>query len=200
MGVMKKTKFVSWHLPLPVLPAVILVLSLILVSSCQTAEPAEDASAPSEKTAVSEQETAEEAAEESEESSDDTYEVSDEVYNRTFSEIEELIDNLNEIIRNEDFEAWKENLTQKYIDTMSSPENLQRISEKPAIKDSGLEVDSLKSYFMNVVVPSRANSRVDEIVFVNDNRIKAFMVINGQKTILYRLVKVDGQWKIGTSD
>ncbi len=162
---------------------------IFAIAGCQTGGSPEPA----------EQQTPQEPAEPEKTDSEEPYEVSEEVYQRTFTEIEKLIDNLNETIRSKDFEGWKEKLTQDYIDTMSSQVTLQAISEKPALKDSGIEIDSLEDYFLNVVVPSRANSRVDEIVFVNDNRIKAFMVINGQKTILYSLVKIDGQWKIGTS-
>lgn len=140
------------------------------------------------------------AEESSQDSSTGEYVVSEEVYERTFDEIENLINNLNDIIKKRNFDLWETFLTDAYIAKVTDPENLARISNQPTLKKYSITIQTLQDYFRYVVAPSRSNSRVDEIIFQNDNHIKAITLVNGRRSILYYLVKVDGQWKIGTGE
>jgi hypothetical protein len=123
--------------------------------------------------------------------------VSEEVYTKTFDEIEEFIRNLNEIIRNEDYDTWLTYLSEAYIERTSDPAYLKEQSEKPLLKKSNIELDDLKDYFEYVVVPSRTQAQLDEIEFVDEKHVKAYAKIGDTKALLYLLVRDDDKWKIG---
>ena len=122
--------------------------------------------------------------------------VSDAVYTQTFSDIEAFIAKLNKIISQSNFDEWKRYLTQGYIDYYSNPANLKTVSETPALKKHKIVLRSLKDYFTYVVVPSRSDTHLDSISFVDNNNIKAYMIIEGEPIILYNLVKSNNNWKI----
>jgi len=125
-----------------------------------------------------------------------TYQVTEEVYNNTFAEIEALITQLNTIIRDRNFRLWRSYLTQQYIDHISNPENLRQFSETPIMRHLGIRLRNLEDFFEFVVVPSRSNARLDELVFQDDTRVTAYMFINNSRSILYQLEKINGNWKI----
>ncbi len=122
--------------------------------------------------------------------------VTQEVYVKTFDEVEKTIGILNEIIRDRDFEHWKRYLTQTYIDEFSDPETLRARSQSPILQRNNIVLRSLEDYFNWVVAPSRANARLDDLEFVNDDTVIAIMVVQGQPVILYQLKNTDGVWKI----
>ena len=122
--------------------------------------------------------------------------VTEEVYVKTFDEVEKTIGILNEIIRDRDFEHWKRYLTQTYIDEFSDPETLRARSQSPILQRNNIVLRSLEDYFNWVVAPSRANARLDDLEFVNDDTVIAIMVVQGQPVILYQLKNTDGVWKI----
>lgn len=124
------------------------------------------------------------------------YVPTQETYDRTFIEVEETISRLNEIIRERDFEEWKSYLTENYIRTMSSPQMLEELSSHRILQRNNIVLKSLADYFRFVVVPSRANARLDDLVFRNDEQVEAIMIIQGQRVILYQLRKVNDTWKI----
>jgi hypothetical protein len=124
--------------------------------------------------------------------------VTKEVYEATLVDIRIFIETLNSIIRGKDYESWISYLTDEYITEVSDPAYLAKISETPVLKRRAIVLKSLKDYFLNVVVPSRANDRVDEIEFVGEDRIIAFTLNpKGERLVLYYLEKVDKLWKIG---
>jgi hypothetical protein len=145
---------------------------------------------------VAQEEADEELGEEVEQGTVEEYIPTQETYDRTFSEVEETIAKLNEIIRDQDYEEWQSYLTAKYRREMSSPEKLRELSEHRILKRNNIQLTSLQDYFRFVVVPSRANARLDDLVFRNDDEVEAIMIIQGQRVILYQLRKVDGRWKI----
>ncbi|MCL2295317.1 MAG: hypothetical protein FWC36_10735 [Spirochaetes bacterium] len=119
------------------------------------------------------------------------------VYKQTFSDVESLIADLNTIIRNENFTAWKTYLTQNYIDHFSNRDNLRQISESSdVLRRHRIVLRTLRDYFDYVVVPSRANVRLDNISFIDDNTVRAYMYVDEQPLVLYHLVRIDGNWKI----
>jgi len=123
--------------------------------------------------------------------------VTEEIYARTFGEIEEFIQKLNQIIRNADYDGWAAHLSEEYIRAMSDPGFLKAQSEKPLLKQSNIELAGLKDYFLHVVVPSRSQAQLDEIEFIDEDHIKALSVLRGTRVILYLLNRDDGEWKIG---
>jgi hypothetical protein len=131
------------------------------------------------------------------EQQEDEFVVSEEVFAQTFSDVEALINELNKTIRNKNYDKWLTFLTEEYKDYYSSPGVLREISKKPTMQKYDIRLTTLKDYFTYVVVPSRSNARLDDLVFEDNNHVKAIMIIDEQRVILYQLVKVDGEWKIG---
>jgi hypothetical protein len=128
---------------------------------------------------------------------EESFVLTEEIFNETFVDIEGLIKDLNAIIRAEDFETWKTYLTEEYIETYSDQEKLFDLSQLPLLKQSGIRLRSLQDYFYYVVVPSRSQARLDDLVFEDAKHLKAYMIINGKRQILYFLEKRDDAWKIG---
>jgi hypothetical protein len=123
--------------------------------------------------------------------------ITKEEYDSTKSDIQALIQELNTIIRNQNYNAWVDHLGPKYMAAISSPAFLARVSESARLKNQKIVLRDLKDYFMYVVVPARANDRVDDIEFIGQNRVKAFTVTEKKQRLrLYDLEKTDQGWKI----
>lgn len=131
----------------------------------------------------------------------DTRTVSREQHDSTLDEVQRFIGNLNDIISKRNYSAWKAALSQDYFNGISSPQFLEQISESPAMKTRNIVLKTAEDYFTNVVVPSRANSRVDDIEFIGTNRVKAFTITRNrtgeeQRLVLYDLEKMGNSWLI----
>jgi hypothetical protein len=125
--------------------------------------------------------------------------ISQAVFDSTKTDVQHLIENLNSIIRSRDYTSWVSYLGEDYFKAISSPEYLSRISESARLKTQKIVLQSPTDYFIHVVVPSRANDRVDDIEFVSQRRVKAFTITEkGQRLRLYDLEKSDVEdgWKI----
>jgi hypothetical protein len=123
--------------------------------------------------------------------------ITEEEFNFTKAEIQALVENLNGIIRAKNYNAWLDYLGEEYLVERSSPEYLARISEQPRLKSQNIVLTGPEDYFFYVVVPSRANDRVDDIEFIAKNRVKAYTInVNGQRLRLYDLENRENSWKI----
>jgi len=127
--------------------------------------------------------------------------VSQEYYLATREEVQLFINKLNDIIKKQDYNAWVAVLSPEYFSEISSEQYLTEISELPAMKTRRITLKKPEDYFIHVVVPSRANSRVDEIEFISMHRVKAFTVYTSrsgeeQKLLLYYLEKNRDLWRI----
>jgi hypothetical protein len=123
--------------------------------------------------------------------------ISQEEYNYTKTEIQALVENLNNIIRTKNYNAWIACLETEYLAEKSSPAYLAQISEQPRLKSQNIVLTGPEDYFIYVVIPSRANDRVDDIEFIAKNRVKAYTVnANGQRLRLYDLENKGNGWKI----
>jgi len=122
-------------------------------------------------------------------------------YDTTRDEVQRFIEELNRIIRNKNYDAWRARLSQEYFAEISSKEHLQQVSEQPAMRTRRIVIRTAEDYFIHVVVPSRANLRVDDIEFISRNRVKAFTVTKNkageeQRLRLYDLEKIGNSWRI----
>jgi hypothetical protein len=128
--------------------------------------------------------------------------ISQAQHDSTLDEVKRFIGNLNDIINKKNYNAWKAALSQNYFKEISSPQFLKQISDSPAMKTRNIVLRTPEDYFNNVVVPSRADSRVDDIEFIEINRVKAFSIIKNSRTgeeqrlVLYDLEKVSNSWLI----
>jgi hypothetical protein len=127
--------------------------------------------------------------------------VSREYYDTTMDEVRHFINDLNHVIGSRNYNSWRAALSDGYFNEISSQEYLQQLSEQPAMKTRRIVLRTPQDYFTYVVVPSRANSRVDAIEFINRNRVKAFTVTTNragevQRLRLYDLEKIGNTWKI----
>jgi hypothetical protein len=125
------------------------------------------------------------------------YTATKEEYEKTFLEVEGVIKAISAFIRAGNFAEWQQYLTKNYIDRLLDPENLNKMNEQPIIKKQNVIIRTLDDYFVHVVVPSRVNARLDEIVFADARRVEALMKIGDSKFLLYQLEKVGDTWKIG---
>ncbi len=113
------------------------------------------------------------------------------------TDIAALIEKLNKIIAAKDYESWKMNLSDNYIQYYSDPEILKEKTQSPLLVKYNIVLRSLEDYFNYVVVGSRQNIKLDEIKVLDRNKIKAYMFIKGTPVIIYELVRIDNVWKIG---
>jgi len=173
------------------------ILSVILVFSCgSNPKPEQEAKVDAVETAS--QETTQPAR--VEENFNPTT-VSREYYDITMDEVRHFINDLNHVISSRNYNSWRAALSDDYFRDISSEEYLQQLSEQPAMKTRRIVLRTPEDYFLYVVVPSRANSRVDAIEFVNRNRVKAFTVTvnrsgEEQRLRLYDLEKIGNTWRI----
>jgi hypothetical protein len=124
--------------------------------------------------------------------------VSKQEYETTKADIQVLIQKLNDIIQGKDYDTWLSYLTEEYIKEMSDPQFLAQQSESKVLQKFNIKLRTLKDYFFYVVVPSRKSDRVDEISFIGQQHVKAYMFNDkGEKLLLYELEKINNMWKIG---
>jgi hypothetical protein len=124
--------------------------------------------------------------------------VSQDVYEKTFDEIRQLLKKIDALIATRDFEAWKVNCTAEYLSLYSDPARLRELSQKPYLKDHNIVLKSLEDYFMHVFIPSRLETKLDKIDFIEIDRVKAVTVVAGVPYVVYFLEKdKNNQWKIG---
>ena len=162
------------------------ILSAAVVTACNSAPPATD------------QYPEEEAA--------GSFAISKEVYELTLAEVKLFVDDLNSLIENKNYAGWKAALSDEFFAQISSPEFLANASESAALKSRKIVLKTPNDYFSQVVVPSRSNSRVDEIEFTAANRVKVFFreervrrsdnTTEVRRLRLYELIKIDDTWKI----
>ena len=126
-----------------------------------------------------------------------SFAVSEELYTKTFYDIEYFIENLNAIILSEKYTTWLSYLTEEYKTRYSNADVLNQISEEPKLKSNNIRLYTLEDYFHYVVVTARENVKLDKIIFIDNNHIKAITVIDEVPYLLYLLEMVEGEWKIG---
>jgi hypothetical protein len=127
--------------------------------------------------------------------------ISQAQHDSTLDEVQRFIGNLNDIINKKNYNAWKETLSSDYFDRISSSQFLKEMSDQPAMKTRNIILRTAEDYFTNVVVPSRADSHVEEIEFIDTSRVKAFTITKNrageeQWLVLYDLEKGGNSWLI----
>jgi hypothetical protein len=123
--------------------------------------------------------------------------ISPEQKNAARIECQQLIQKLNSIIRARDYDAWVSYLDGEYFAMLNSPSYLEHVSKSDILMKQGISLKSAEDYFNHVVVPARANDRVDDIDFFSPVRVKAYTINQrGKKLRLYDLERTREGWKI----
>jgi hypothetical protein len=128
--------------------------------------------------------------------------ITEEVFTSTKEEIQELIEEINRIIRAKDYDTWVRYLAKDFIGIINSPDYLTQLSEvSGGLKSRNIVLKTPQDYFTYVVIPSRENVRVDphldDIEFLSHNRVKAFTInARNQRLRLFEFVRIDDSWKI----
>jgi hypothetical protein len=120
----------------------------------------------------------------------------------TMDEMRTLIARINRVIRAGDYEGWISYLADDFIAIINSPDYLAQLSQSSQLlKSKNIILKTPRDYFTHVVVASRENVRVDasldDIEFINHNRVKAFTVNSRKQRLrLFEFVKAGTTWKI----
>jgi len=135
-----------------------------------------------------------------------TFTISQEMYDLTLAEVKQFVDHLNSLIQHKNYEGWKATLSDEFFERIASPDFLANASEAAALKSRRIVLRTPNDYFLQVVVPSRSNSKVDEIEFSDVDRVKVYYreervrrgesVPEVRRLRLYELIKIDDTWKI----
>lgn len=108
----------------------------------------------------------------------------------------QFVSEVNRTIQRRDYTAWLRYLEPKYRAKLESPDNLARASQSDRLKQRKIVLQNLLDYFVNVVVPARSELRVDDIEFVSENKVKAFMLRDGQRLLIYELERYGDSWRV----
>ncbi len=201
----KEIKSLSSYYMVPIIiKRVIFILFAFLLTGCPSApevvENPEDAREEQVIDEVASEEAPEqdEAVEQAPEQPDkeEDFVVTEEVFVETFQAVEEVIGELNALIRAGQYDRWIGYLTEEYINTFSDPDLLAELSQSDRLQANGIVLEDLQDFFTEVVVPSRANLRLDDLVFIDEDQVEAIMVIRDQRISVYRLRLIDNEWKI----
>jgi hypothetical protein len=127
----------------------------------------------------------------------DPQSVTKEEFDTAKSELQQLIQKLNGIIRAKNYDGWVSYLGTDYLRKINSKEYLERINRLDRMRKANITLYNAEDYFTHVVVPARTNDHVDDIEFISQNRVKAYTINPaGNRLRLYDLEKTRSGWKI----
>ena len=106
-----------------------------------------------------------------------------------------IIDDLNEIIKNRDYDAWLAYVSPSSKQYWSNPKNLAAVANRLPVK--GIKIRSMKDYFLYVFIPARQNSKVEEIRYVSKTITTAVEPKEDEDLIFYMFEKASsGDWML----
>lgn len=109
--------------------------------------------------------------------------------------IMETISELDEIIKNKDYNGWLKYISPKSKEYWSNPKNLANVANRLPVK--GIKIRSMKDYFLYVFIPARTNSKVEEIRYISTTLIKAVEPKEKEDIIYYIFEKsLSGDWQL----
>jgi hypothetical protein len=137
-----------------------------------------------------------------------THTLTEKEYEQVFDDIKAFVENLNVVIRNKNYSKWRDALSEERFNEISSPQFLADANKTNSMRRQGIVLKNAYDYFMYVVVPSRANSHVDKIEVLDNNRVRVLYTFT-RKTVLddeertetvqllvYELAKKEDSWTI----
>lgn len=107
-------------------------------------------------------------------------------------EILEKIDALAQIMLARDYGKWLYYLSPSSKEYWQNQKNLADVSSRLPVK--GYTLKNLDDYFRMIFIPSRQNSKVDEIRYISPTLVKAVEVRGNQDIVYYVFVKINNTW------
>lgn len=107
-------------------------------------------------------------------------------------EILEKIDALAQIMHAQDYGKWLYYLSPSSKAYWQDQKNLKDVSSLLPVK--GYTLKNLEDYFRMIFIPSRQNSKVDEIRYISPTHVKAVQVRGNQDVVYYFFVKINNTW------
>ena len=151
-------------------------------------------------------EESEPPAEESVDEEDEIVAIIDDVvitrkdYMEAKSQVEVVIEELNQITKKKQYSRWLGYLDDEYKDTLSNRAYLSQITGTlpKVLRDRRVKLNNIRDYFEYVFVPSRQDIRVDDIEYITPTRVYVMMDMSGgRRAAVYILQKEDdGAWKL----
>ncbi|MGP1530362.1 MAG: hypothetical protein ACTTI3_08545 [Treponema sp.] len=120
--------------------------------------------------------------------------ITKETYVQTKSEIELVVDELNHITAQKDYNRWVSFLAPSYKEMYADQTILKAASEALPIK--GIQLKTLRDYFLYVFVPSRQNIKVDDIQFLSPTQVNVLMLHGKDLLLVYRIEHMENGWKL----
>ena len=120
--------------------------------------------------------------------------ITKETHAQTKSEIELVVDELNRITAKKDYNRWLSFLTPSYKEMYADQVTLKAASEALPIK--GIQLKTLRDYFLYVFVPSRQNIKVDDIQFLSPTQVNVLMLHGKDLLLVYRIENTEDGWKL----
>jgi len=142
----------------------------------------------------------------------DSASISEARFQATKKELTAFIVELNGIIKARNYNAWVAHLDDSYFQEISSKAFLDAKTEELYLRDQVVAQNTgrdprlvpkrilrtPRDYFDYVVVPSRADDRLDDIAFISETHVRAYTIDErrGQRLVLYELASINNKWLI----
>ncbi len=111
------------------------------------------------------------------------------------AEILRIISELQEVMDQEDTEAWLTYIAPESIKYYSTPANIRKAQKK--LPNKAIVLNGIGDYFKYVFIPSRKRSKVEEIRYISKTNIKAVDVKDdGSIIVYYQFVKINNKWLV----
>jgi hypothetical protein len=127
--------------------------------------------------------------------------VSKDTYEADRAEILSIIEKLNVIMKDIDYQSWLLYVDNESKTYWSQPANLKKAQSKLPVK--GLQLRNLQDYFKYVFIGARVGRSVSTLRYVSDTYVKAVQIIQPETeereesyTVYYYFNKKDGHWEL----
>ncbi len=120
--------------------------------------------------------------------------VTKDVFTEDKKIILEIINNLDKIMKSDDYSSWVNYIDKESLTYWQNPKNLHKAESKLPVK--GLKLNDLEDYFHLVFIQSRVGRQIDEIRYISDSSVKAVQVREDQDVVYYYFHKINGIWKL----
>ncbi|MCR4940705.1 MAG: hypothetical protein K5930_11475 [Treponemataceae bacterium] len=121
--------------------------------------------------------------------------ITEEVFTNDKSEILDIIDHLDSIMKGKKYNEWLTYLTPDSKSFWSNKKNLSDLSQKMFSKYN-FELKNLRDYFEYFFIPARKGRVVDEIRYETPTEVKAVQYMDKEDIIYYFFEKIDKKWLI----